>query len=1143
MRTRILLCFAFLLTSVVAMAQTSQINGTISDASGAAVQAAAIKATQTATGVVRTTVSGADGGYVFANLPIGPYLLEVTKEGFNKYAQSGIVLQVDSQPTIDISMKVGAVNEQVTVDANAAQVETRTTAIGGVVDNKQIMEMPLNGRDAHELVFLAGMATSPGDGSMNSIRNYPTVVVSVAGGNGDGVLYMLDGIIHQDPYNSLSLPLPFPDALQEFKVETSALPAQYGYHATATVNAVTKSGSNEYHGDLFEYVRNGDLNARDFFALKRDTLKRNQFGGTIGGPIKKDKLFFFGGYQRTSLRSDAVQNTAFVPTPAMLQGDFSAIPGTLKDPTTNAPLINNQMPKQYLSTVAANIAKTFPTPVAASGLTLYGLVAGQDEDLVSGKVDWIINAKHSFFGRLLYANLDKKSTFDGKNPLTINFFAVKPKDYGIALGDTWLISSNLVSSMHVGANRTNVPKLADDYVSWPSVGANISPLAGNIIGLNLTGDFAFGAGNSSPGEQHNGPLWSVVDDVSWVKGSHQFGFGGSIFQQRLNYWSGTNAVGVASFDGSATNSVLSDFVTGRMSGFSQGTNYGFYTRQFYMSLYAQDSWKVSRRLTLNYGVRWEPYLAPYNNRGENQHFDPTLFTNQVFSSVFTNAPAGLVFPGDAQYTCGEYFNCPKWNKFFPRVGLAWDPKGNGRMTIRVGYGMYGDRAMMLAGSAMYFDPPFGNTLNITGGVIDNPWANYPGARGLPANQNPMGTLASLQGFGVYAHNLPFPAFGGYVNSPLQGFNPMYMNQWNLSIEKQVGQDWLLSANYVGNSVIHMISGENINLATFIPGNSSTPTGCPLNKFTGLYPNSCVPNTNQRRQLYLQNAALGAAYSGIGQIDDGGTQTYDALNLSARRQLSRGFTAGVNYTWSHCIGDPYNQNPPAGAGVALPGNRRQWRSNCNGPDVRQVFNLNLVATTPKFSSRALRIVGSDWQIAPIVSVRSAQLFTVTTGADAALTGQGNQPAQLLTSNPYPANQSVDHWLTTVASAAPIRDAAPAFCAPGIPQTLPDKSIFACPVSAGNYGNLGYNNLKGPGVFQLNLALSRNFPVWEHRTIQVRAEAFNLPNHLNPLPPGPGYGVPLALNSPNFGKIINDISGSNGVGAGDYRVVQLALKFAF
>src|SRR5580692_5493854 len=314
--------------AVTAWAQTSQINGTIKDPSGSAIPGAAIRATQTATGVVRTAASGANGGYVLPDLPIGPYQLEVTKEGFSRYVQTGIVLQVDSNPTVDVGLQVGAVSEQVSVEATAAQVETRSAALGSVVTNQQVAEMPLNGRDPHELIFLAGMATYPGAGSANSVRNYPTVVVSVAGGNGDSVTYLLDGTLWQDPYNSLSLPLPFPDALQEFKVETSAVSAQYGFHSGATVNAVTKSGTNEYHGDLFEFLRNGDLNARDFAAAARDSLKRNQFGGVVGGPVLprfKNKLFFFGGAQRTSLRSNGTQNTAFIPTPAALSGDFTAL--------------------------------------------------------------------------------------------------------------------------------------------------------------------------------------------------------------------------------------------------------------------------------------------------------------------------------------------------------------------------------------------------------------------------------------------------------------------------------------------------------------------------------------------------------------------------------------------------------------------------------------------------------------------------------------------------------------------------------------------------------------------------------------------------------------------------------------------------
>ena len=280
-----------------AQAPTAQINGVVKDATGLAVPGAEVKATQTATGAVRSASTGADGAYVLTNLPIGPYLLEVAKEGFSKYAQTGIVLQVASNPTVDATLKVGSVSEQVTVQADAALVETHSTGVGQVVDSRRVVDLPLNGRNVTELIFLAGFATTGNGGTsaagtnpLNSVRNYPTIVVSVAGGVGNGVSFLLDGANHNDAANNLNLPLPFPDALQEFKVETSALPAQYGLHSAAAVNAVTKSGTNEFHGDAFEFLRNGDLNARDFFAPSRDTLKRSQYGGTVGGRIRKDKL-------------------------------------------------------------------------------------------------------------------------------------------------------------------------------------------------------------------------------------------------------------------------------------------------------------------------------------------------------------------------------------------------------------------------------------------------------------------------------------------------------------------------------------------------------------------------------------------------------------------------------------------------------------------------------------------------------------------------------------------------------------------------------------------------------------------------------------------------------------------------------------
>ena len=1137
--TRILV--AALFASGAVWAQTAQINGVITDASGSAIPGAAVKVTQTATGVVRTTTSGVDGGYVLPNLPIGPYMLEVTREGFSKYAQTGIQLEVDTNRTVDVRMKVGALSEQVTVEAVALQTETHTASIGQVVDNARIMELPLNGRDVHQLIFLAGMANYPGTASLNTVRNYPTVVVAVAGGAPDSVAYSLDGVVHQDPYNNLSLPLPFPDAVQEFKVEWNAIPPQYGFHSTATVNAVTKSGTNQLHGDLFEFLRNGDLNANDYFnnakGLPRDTLKRNQFGGSIGGPIRRDKVFFFGGYQRTSLRSDGVQNTAFIPTPAMAQGDFTAIS------TLPAALgfTGNRISPTMLNPVALNIWKTLPATVDASGRTSYSLVANQDENLGTGKFDYQINDKQSIFGRVTYAQLNQTSTYDGKNPLSINNYGLDDLDYGLALGHTWVITPNLVSSVRVGANRTNIVKVNDNYGSFADFGANVSPLGGKNIALTVNGAFLIGGGAASPGASHNGPLWSINEDLTWVKGSHQIGFGGSIFQQRLNYWSGggVNATGAATFDGSVTGAPLADFMLGRPVSWSQGTLYGFYSRQYYRALYIQDSWKISRRLTANFGVRWEPYTAVYQKfPHQNLHFDSALYAQNVHSTYYKNAPAGEVFAGDPQYACENYFNCPKWNKFFPRVGLAWDPKGNGRMTIRVGYGMLGDRMSMLSLSQEQFGAPFGSTVSVSGANLTNPWANYPGGAGglLQPGQNPMTVLAAQSGFGYQSPTIPFVAFGRYVGSPLQSFNPTYVNQWNLSIQKQVGKDWLLSANYLGTSTIHFVSGASLNPAIFLGLGS-----CTLQTVSGRvdYPIcSTTANQNFRRPLYLQNPALGQFFSDVGQVDDGGTASYEGLNLSAQKRLSRGLNVLANYTYSHCISDPWGQNPTP-SGVSIPGNRRLWRSNCVGIDLRQLFQLSVVATTPKYSSRALRILASDWQFAPSLEIKSAQQFSILAGTDTALTAVPGQPAKLLSTNPYPSNQSVDHWLD--------RSAFGGGCTAA--QTLAGQTATCIP--QGTYGNLGFNNLKGPGVFQLDLALSRNFRILEGKTLQVRAEAFNLPNHLNPFTPGNGpiggatfggqqnYNVPPA----NFGQITNDISGNGGLLPGDYRVVQLAMKVTF
>jgi hypothetical protein len=1133
MRLVSVIAISFCACATIWAQATSQISGTVHDETGAAIPGAQIKATQTATGAVRNVTSGADGGYVLSNLTLGPYLLEVSKEGFTKFVQTGIVLQVDSNPVVDLTLRVGAVTEQVTIEAAAAQVETRSTGVGQVVDNQRISEMPLNGRQPIELVFLAGMASAPGGGAINTVRNYPTVVVSVAGGQGNGVGYQLDGTLFQDPYNNLSLPLPFPDALQEFKVETSALPAQYGYHSTATVNAVTKSGSNGFHGDLFEFLRNTSLTARDFFNPTRTQLNRHQYGGVIGGPIIRDKLFFFAGYQRTTLRSISPPTYEYVPTPKMLSGDFTAFlsatcQGTQKNMPASLGFVNNRINPAMLNPVAVNFVKTLPTPIDDCGTTLVNYISNQDEDLPVGRIDYIRSEKHTIFGRFIAGNLNIPSTYNGTSPLTINTYGVHDLNYQFAMGDTYLFTPNVVNSLRASASRTNVVKLPDSYASWKTFGADYTPLGGNILQTAITGGLGFNVGTSAavPGESHNGLNPSVTEEVSWVKGTHQFLFGGNMYHQRMNYWSGLNAVGNMTFNGSVSGGTglgMTDMLMGLASGFSQGTTYGFYNRQWYFSLYAQDTWKASRRLTVNYGVRWEPYTSQYSKYGQIHYVDYGLFAANYHSPVYTLAPAGVIFPGDPHYDCGNSYQCNNWHKFLPRVGVAYDPLGDGKTVIRASYGIYQDRSHMFYPNQMSFGPPFADTVSAFVTNLSNLWGPFGGVPGAsPAGQNPIPLLSSLAGVGVASKNAPFPTGGGYLNFVNQGFHPMYTNQWNVAIEKQIGA-WVFKANYIGNSAIHLITSTTINPATYM---GLGPCTLQVVNASGQVVSqnfstcSTTGNQNMRRLLYTQNPLQGQYFGGIAQVLDGGTQSYEGLYFVVQKALAHGVTFNANYTWSHCIGDVYDQQPGLGAGSTPPYNRRAYRGNCAGIDQRQQFVLNLVATAPKFKNTWTRRLFSDWQVAPILQIHTGQWLTITSGTDRALTTVAGQTANQMLPDAYALNKGSANGNTTLNWLNP--------------------SAFAIP-ALGTYGTTAYGIVEGPGMIQLNMALSRTFPLREKMTFQLRGEAFNLPNHLNPGNPT------VAANSALFGLINSDQSGNIGgslqVNAGDYRIIQLAAKFVF
>src|SRR5262245_53363588 len=421
MMKRVFVCLAFfglsILSCTFVWAQaTAEVSGTVKDQTGAVLPGVEVTVTHVDTSVARSTVTNETGSYVLPNLPVGPYKLEASLPGFRSYVQSGIVLQVGSSPVVNPTMEVGQVTEQIEVQANAALVETRSSGIGQVMENQRLLDLPLNGRNIIELVTLSGAATASTGGGVRDPLN--RTAVSIAGGLRFGVAYSLDGAPHKNPWTNLALSVPFPDALQEFKVETSATSAQNGMHSAGAVTLVTKSGTNEFHGNLFEFVRNGRFNARNVFSLRNDSVKRNQFGGTIGGPIRHNKLFFFAGYQGMTSREDPSDLQNFVPNDAMMRGDFTVFASAQcqagRNITLRAPFVNNRIDPALFSPAALNLMarSDWPKTTDPCGRVVYGNRSAENQHSAVGKIDYQMSSNHSIFGRYLVDHLTQAMAYD-----------------------------------------------------------------------------------------------------------------------------------------------------------------------------------------------------------------------------------------------------------------------------------------------------------------------------------------------------------------------------------------------------------------------------------------------------------------------------------------------------------------------------------------------------------------------------------------------------------------------------------------------------------------------------------------------------------------------------------------------------------
>jgi hypothetical protein len=1109
--------------SVWAQSQnTAQINGTVLDASGAAVPGAEIKATQTDTGIVRSTTSDASGEYVLPNLPIGPYRVEVSKSGFSTFIQAGIVLQVSTNPTVDVSLKVGATSEQVQVEANATLVESQATGVGNVIENQRILELPLNGRLATDLVQYTGAVIPQGVAGNGGYPGTPQFVI--AGGQAFGVAFYLDGSVYNNPWDLANMPLPFPDALQEFKVETSTLTAQNGIHAGGTVTGVTRSGTNTFHGDAFDFLRNGDMNARNFFAATRDTLKRNQFGGTIGGPVKKDKLFFFFGFQDTLTRQDPVNNAAatFVPTAAMQLGNFSACPQDLSPavvaglPTSiSSQIHNNQIPATLLDPAALKLAALLPVSTAPCGNTGYGLLTQINEDQFVGRGDYQVSAKQSMFGRYLRSHYFRPPSFQftPDNLLTSTQGALNDADQTYAFGDTYLISPTLVNQFRATVDRIGIHRYDSNYVSACDLGVPVyCGYVPHQSGFTVTGAFTVGPGTGGQAQAHTTPL-QLNDDVSWVHGNHQinFGAGGEVSKMLFygNVYSQTNW----------TFNNLPSFLTGQFSANSMSLPNDLLQQKWFVNTYVQDTWKVTPKFTVNVGLRWEPFLPPAEINGSVYNFSLGNLINDVKSTQFANAPPGLTYPGDPGFI-GKTGEQNEWHLFAPRVALAYDPTGTGKMVIRASWGISYD---YVAGELMVNSadaPPYGGT-EIWSGTFSNPFATNPGGNIYPY---------------VVNKNAPFAPGGIYIYLPPNIKTPE-VNQWNAVVQRQFGNDWLVSATYIGSESEHLWDSYQVNPAVYIPGT------CAAGKYGLVRPGACSTTANQNyRRVFALNNYPGAilpsgapAFGDVEALDSGATSSYNGLILTVQKRLSKGVTVLGNYTWSHCIGDLSigDSTGNAGAGLAIPNNRNYDRSNCQSNEIggtfssdrRQIFNLTVVYQTPRLANAWQNRLLSDWKIAGIYHAMSAYWVTPILSSDIALNGDSGteRPAQILQ------NPLVAHTGSPCANIAP--------CETWINNSTTTPA-YTSPAPGTLSGTLR-NNIPGPGFFQFDMDVTRAFRFRERYTLEFRAEAFNLTNSMRP-----GIALPsLAAGASGLGLTFGTSTFGNITSALDPRILQMAVKFMF
>src|SRR5687767_2581410 len=1092
-----------------ALGQTNaQISGRVTDASGAIVPGVDVTLINIETGVGRSAVTNDTGAYAFPNLNPGRYRLQAALQGFRTFAQTDIVLQVGANVVIDATLEAGQLAETVEVRGGATplQVELRAMAISEVIEGERILELPLAARDATSLITLSGAAVDVGAGAIGGTMTTGTAI-SVAGGQRMGVLYTLDGAMHNNRWFEGNMPTPFPDALAEFRVSTSAQEAQTGRSSGATVSQVTRSGTNAFHGTVFYFGRDAALNARQATARERDPLKRHQPGVTLGGPLLRNRLFFFGGYQSTIERSAPTSTLSILPTPAMLAGDWTAFNNCYRPNWRDADLASGRISPARYSPVALNIVSRLPRPENDCGELRWGTRTERHDKQIVTRFDYQHNQEMSFFGRYLGTQHWAPLTYDPSNLLTAGAGTQAESNWAhqFSVGQDWVLGPTAVNSLRVAHSRTITDRYGAEFFNPSDVGIAAYTTVPNAFQFAVDGHFNFGNGMAyTQAWQHQ---YQIADHVDLIRGEHQFGFGVDWARDDILSYSNTFGVGNMNVGPDRTGNAMGDFLLGYMTQIRQSMPGLLSPVQHYVGVYAQDTWRTTSRLTLNYGLRWEPFLpfrwVPSGPTGGIRvyNFNVDDFKAGKKSVVFPNAPAGLMYPsqnedgsGPADFEGASAIR-RRLNQFAPRVGAAFDPTGSGRTSIRAGYGLTYELVQLNVTRASNGTSPWSADLLHRLGTLANPWEGLAGGNPFPFDwrQTPLFLPSSVV--------LPFDPD---LNTP-------YTHNWNVSFQQELAGRWRASASYLGNLGQRMWGMEALNPVLIL-----TPqTHASL--FTG--PNTCVlegqtftpcntaANLNLRREFRLWANANGTAQqrqdmqlvSNIDMWRSDRSSIYHGLLTSIRGDVA-GVNLNLNYTLSKCTSDRMT------LAIANPNQSPHNldtldRAPCS-QDRRHIYNMTAIANTPQFEGRVLRALASDWQVAVTNRNSSGGPAACAAGTDRALTGLAGQVADQV---------SDDIFLDTSGRLGSVRY---------------NRAAFAIP-ALGTYGNAGFFSVQGIGTWTLDMAVSRQFTLGQDR-IEVRIEAFNLPNAVRAVDPQAN------IASVNFGRITE---------VQLPRIMQFALKYVF